>query len=548
METITITLALFFAVVLSGPLERLFRMRIPRPFIQIALGAAIALSTDLSITLHPDVFFLLFLPPLLFLDGWRSPRQGFERDLALILGLAIGLVVFTVIGLGIFIHWMIPAMPLAVAFALAAILSPTDTLAVSAILKGRAVPERLLQVLEGESLFNDASGLVCMQFAVAAVMTGIFSLRAAWQEFLWLAVGGFLTGMAVTYAVAMAKNIISEKLGEEAGGQVLISLLMPFGAYLAAEQLGVSPVLAAVAAGLTMGRLEQGNKVGAVTRLDRKVFWDMIQFIANGVVFVLLGEQLPEIVARAAHLLQVPEEHKAGWLLLYVCSIVGILAALRFLWVWGCLTAAATWARSRGRKGWQTDGKQVAAAALAGVRGAVTLAGILALPLFLPDGSPFPARDLSILLAAGVIIVSLAVAAIGLPLLVPPVEPDQQTRRARENSAIYVEAAEAAIKAIQTADQQIPFSGGDGAKDISSEPVARLIETYRKRIAAHTAPDDRAEIFLQMGKIERDLQIAALRAERDIYFQAARADRLTEEEVRRLVLALDLMETRLLAS
>ncbi|MEW6257047.1 MAG: Na+/H+ antiporter [Pseudomonadota bacterium] len=543
METISITLVLLLAVVLSGPLERLLWIRIPRPFIQIALGGAIALSTDLSITLHPDVFFLLFLPPLLFLDGWRTPRQGLRRDFGLILGLAIGLVVFTVLGLGTFIHWMIPAMPLAVAFALAAIVSPTDALAVSAILAGRAMPERLMHVLEGESLLNDASGLVCMNFAVAAVMTGAFSLGAAASEFVWLAVGGVLCGVAVTGAAAMAKHIVSVRFGEEAGAQVLISLLMPFGAYLAAEWLGGSPVLAAVAAGLTMGRLEQGGHLGAVSRLDRKVFWDMVQYIANGVVFVLLGEQLPDIVARASDLMQVPERFEWAWLLLYVCAIVAFLAALRFAWVWGCLTAAAKWARRRGVKGERADRKHVGAAALGGVRGAVTLAGILTLPLHLPDGSAFPARDLAIFLAAGVIIASLAAAAIGLPLLIPPATAHHRPTRSRTLSAIHVEAAEAAIRAIETGQRRI--AEADGGTLLATEAAAHLVETYRRRIAAHSAPGERAEALLRTSEIERDLHVEALRAERDIYFQAARADRLNEDEVRGLVLALDLLEARL---
>lgn len=194
METITLVLTLLFAVVLSGILARLLPISVPRPLVQIALGAAIGLVADWRVTLEPDIFFLLFLPPLLFLDGWRIPPDDMFKDGVTILELALGLVVFTVIGMGFFIHWMLPAMPLAVAFALAAVISPTDPIAVSAIAQRTPIPKRLMHILEGESLLNDASGLVCMRFAIAAALTGSFSVGAATLNFLWVAIGGIVIG------------------------------------------------------------------------------------------------------------------------------------------------------------------------------------------------------------------------------------------------------------------------------------------------------------------------------------------------------------------
>ena len=178
---------------------------------QIGLGAAIVLVTGSTVDLEPDIFFLLFLPPLLFLDGWRIPKEDLVRDRAFILELALGLVVFTVLGVGLLIWWMIPAMPLGVAFALAAILSPTDPIAVAAIAKRAPIPKRLMHVLEGESLLNDASGLVCMKFAVAAVLTGTFSLASAAGTFLWLAVAGVAVGVGVTLAINAAKAFVSRR-------------------------------------------------------------------------------------------------------------------------------------------------------------------------------------------------------------------------------------------------------------------------------------------------------------------------------------------------
>jgi NhaP-type Na+/H+ or K+/H+ antiporter len=161
VETITVALFLLLAVVVSGAFARMSPLLLPLPLVQIALGAAIASVADLGVELEPDIFFLLFLPLLLFLDGWRIPKEGLFRDKGTILELALGLVVFTVVGVGYFVNWMIPAMPLAVAFALAAIVSPTDPIAVSAIASRVPIPRRLMHILEGESLLNDASGLVC---------------------------------------------------------------------------------------------------------------------------------------------------------------------------------------------------------------------------------------------------------------------------------------------------------------------------------------------------------------------------------------------------
>lgn len=190
MEAIGIVLSMLAAVVLSGIAVRALPLPVPTPLVQIALGALIAAASGYEVNLDPGVFFLLFLPPLLFLDGWRIPKEGLLRDRGFILELALGLVFCTVLGMGFLINWMIPAMPLAVAFALAAIVSPTDPVAVSAITKRIPMPKRVMHVLEGESLLNDASGLVCFRFAVAAAVTGAFSISGAALAFTQLAVVG----------------------------------------------------------------------------------------------------------------------------------------------------------------------------------------------------------------------------------------------------------------------------------------------------------------------------------------------------------------------
>jgi hypothetical protein len=201
MDSIEVVLIMLLAVVASAYIRRLLPRAIPLPLVQIALGALIAAKSSHGVDLEPDLFFLVFLPPLLFLDGWRIPKSGLLRDKGTILELAFGLVVFTVIGAGFLIHWLIPAMPLPVAFALAAIVSPTDPIAVSSIASSSPIPKRLMHILEGESLLNDASGLVCFRFAVAAAMTGAFSLQTAALTFVWLVVAGIAAGVGLTLVV-----------------------------------------------------------------------------------------------------------------------------------------------------------------------------------------------------------------------------------------------------------------------------------------------------------------------------------------------------------
>ncbi|HWJ95247.1 MAG TPA: cation:proton antiporter, partial [Telluria sp.] len=208
MGSVEVVLAMMLAVVASGYLVRMLPFALPLPLAQIALGAVIAGVFDHGVTLEPDIFFLLFLPPLLFLDGWRIPKVGLFRDKGVILELALGLVLFTVVGAGYLIHWLIPALPLAVAFALAAILAPTDPVAVSSITSRVPIPRRMMHILEGEALLNDATGLVCFRFAVAAALTGHFSLASASLSFLWVALGGIAAGVLVTLAISFAQRTL----------------------------------------------------------------------------------------------------------------------------------------------------------------------------------------------------------------------------------------------------------------------------------------------------------------------------------------------------
>jgi CPA1 family monovalent cation:H+ antiporter len=518
----------------------LLPLPIPRPLVQIALGAAVGLVADWRVTLDPEIFFLLFLPPLLFLDGWRIPREDLFKDRSTILELALGLVVFTVLGMGFFINWMIPAMPLAVAFALAAVVSPTDPIAVSAIAQRTPVPKRMMHILEGESLLNDASGLVCLRFAVAAALTGAFSLGEAAINFLWVAIGGIAVGIALTWLVGWAKSIVTRYVGEESGSQILISLLIPFGAYLIAEHLHCSGILATVAAGLTMGFVEARGNALAVTRIRRTAVWDMIQFTANGVIFVLLGEQLPTILADAADTVRLTGHHEPWWLGVYVIAINSGLAALRFAWVW--LSFRLTLFRrpeDRERPNWRIIG----AMSFAGVRGAITLAGVLTLPLAMVDGSPFPARDLAIFLAMGVIILSLIAASIGLPLMMRSLEMPPEPTGEAEVDAARVAAAEAAIGEIERTQHRL--ANGKRDPDTYVNVASRLMDLYRDRIDHQIAEPEQKDVHRRDEKIERELRLAALKAEREEISRRVRNRQLGSEAARKLIRELDLFETRL---
>ena len=544
MGTIGVVLFMLGAVVVSGILVRVLPRAVPTPLVQIAFGAAIAAGSEHEVQLDPEIFFLLFLPPLLFLDGWRIPKEGLLRDKGLILELALGLVFCTVVGMGFFINWMIPAMPLPVAFALAAIVSPTDPVAVSAISSRVPIPKRVMHVLEGESLLNDASGLVCFRFAVAAALTGVFSLTTAAVTFAQLFVVGVLVGVLLTFAVMEGKSWIVRRFGEEAGGQVLISLLIPFGAYELAEHLGGSGILAAVAAGITMSYAELQGRAVAKTRVQRAAVWDTVQFALNGVMFVLLGEQLPAIFLGALDVVRESNHDDPWWLVVYVLAINLGLALLRFSWVWVSLWISRQLAIRRGQDpGERPTFRMIAAISVAGVRGAITLAGVLTLPLVLSDGTPFPARDLAIFLAAGVIILSLTAASIALPRLLHglPQKPESEEELAAERARIV--SAEAAIRAIEQHSHELASGLSDA--DIYADAAARVMEMYRRRIEGSSDSNENAARVRQSDQVERTLRLVGLRAERDALFALARHHQLSDSKSRALVREIDLMEERL---
>lgn len=545
MHVVMMVLLFLLAVVVSGFIARLLPLKVPLPLLQIALGAGLS-WIGFDVAFDPHLFLLLFIPPLLFLDGWRIPKGAFFRDWKPILALAIGLVVFTVVGMGWFIEWLVPAMPLAVAFALAAILSPTDPVAVAAMTHNSPLPPRLMHILEGESLLNDATGLVCFSFAVTAALTGHFSLADASTNFVLVAGGGVAVGVAVTWLIGRANRLLVRRGGEDPGIQILVSLLIPFAAYLAAEHIHVSGILAAVVAGIAMHYGELSGRPLAATRMQRNAVWDTVQTVLNGIIFVLLGEQLPRMLRALPEAASSSGSGNDVWHLLgYVVVITIALGALRFAWVWVAVRLTVFRAAWQGREAKMPHTRLLAIIATAGVRGAITLAGVLTLPLLMPDGSLFPAREVAILIAMGVILLSLVIASIGLPLLTRGLTaslPEPERKDTEANARVA--ASEAAIRRIEKAIAEPLADQRD--VDVRAEAAVHLLDVYRRHLDYGDLSGESAEDMRRLDEAERRLRLVALDAERDELYRLRRAFAIDDVVHQKLVGEIDLMEASLL--
>lgn len=409
MGTFLAVLVLLGLITLSNIINRMIPF-VPIPLIQIGLGAlAVLLPFRIHMQLEPELFFILFIAPLLFNDGKRTPRNELWNLRTPILMLALGLVFTTVLIAGYSINWLIPTIPLAAAFALAAILSPTDAVAVSAIAGRVHLPNNIHRTLEGESLMNDASGLVAFNFAIAAAVTGIFSLPKASISFVIISVGGLIAGTVLAFLLIRLSVLIRKMGMEDVTVHVLLQILTPFIIYLLSEELGVSGILAVVAGGI-MHAIEKDRAVSPQYKLQlvSSSAWSVLLYILNGLVFLLLGLSVPDVIEVIYRDTAVDNLKVAG----YVVAITVLLFVLRFIWVYAFSLAGVYL-----RKVDKSSMKSLLILTISGVRGAVTLAGAFSIPFVVGDGSPFPERDLIIFIAAGVILMSLLLASIFLPIL-----------------------------------------------------------------------------------------------------------------------------------
>jgi CPA1 family monovalent cation:H+ antiporter len=503
------------------------KLQLPEPIVLVLGGLAISLVPGLPrVELRPDYVFLIVLPPLLYSQAWFTSWKDFCDNLRPILLLAVGLVLFTTTAVAFVAHALVPELTLAAAFVLGAIVSPPDAVAASAIAQRLRLPKRMVTILEGESLVNDAAGLVAYGFALTAVLTGSFSLPKAAGGFVMLAVGGVAVGLVVAWIIARLLRWIREDLID-----IVLSLIAPFVAYISAERLHVSGVLATVVAGIYLGA-RSPELLSASTRLTGTAFWNMLVFLLNGVVFMIIGLQLPEVV-RGLH------DHSRGELFLDAALICGVVIVTRLVWVFPS-AYLPRWLSKRIRaRDPFPPWRDVAVFGWCGMRGVVSMAAALAVPRLLPDGSEFPERDLILLFTFSVILVTLVGQGLTLPWLIrrlrvsgPAVEEhmEQDARRAAANAAL------ARIEQLAAAER------------LTDEAVRAVVEAYRERILYLT--DELAEALgwsphRQQAIEGRRLRREALAAEREQLIALHRKHRLSKELLHKLERELDLEEARL---
>ena len=539
MQTAYTVLILLMLVGVSRLIGRVIPL--PLPLVQIAAGALLAWPTlGLHVALDPELFLFLFLPPLLFSDGWRMPKREFWHLRGPILTLAVGLVLFTVVGAGYFIHWLLPGVPLPVAFALAAVLSPTDAVAVSAISRNR-LPTPLMHILQGEALMNDASGLVTFKFALVAAVTGVFSLANASLTFVLVAVGGLAVGVALSWLVGRLRAWMIARGWDDPATHVVFMLLLPFAAYVLAERMEVSGILSAVAAGMMQSWLDLLPRQTNTRLLNRSV-WSLLEFAFNGLIFLLLGLQLPDIIkAVASH------ETSLWPTLLYrgldVVAIFLVLLVLRFVWVqsiWRLSILVRRW-RGKAEITRVPSARSCWLLTVGGVRGAVTLAGVMSVPMLMGD-SAFPERDLLIFIAAGVILLSLIAACIALPLLLRGIEASPDDKRRNEVRDAWRKTAEAAIHALET-EEINPQDAAQSA--LAAELKARIMSEYRHQLEVFNDSVEAQALAYQMDLLERRLRLKALRAQRLELYSLSRQHEIGDDVLREVLGELDLSEAKL---
>ncbi|MDG9881781.1 Na+/H+ antiporter [Pseudomonas putida CSV86] len=544
MQSAYTVLILLMLVSVSKLVGRMIPL--PLPLVQIGAGALLAWPTlGLHVALDPELFLFLFLPPLLFSDGWRMPKREFWRLRGPILTLAVGLVLFTVVGAGYFIHWIIPSIPLPVAFALAAVLSPTDAVAVSAIAQDR-LPTPLMHMLQGEALMNDASGLVTFKFALAAAITGVFSLTEASLTFVLVALGGLAIGVALSWLVGRLRAWMIARSWDDPATHVVFMLLLPFAAYVLAERLGASGILSAVAAGMMQSWLDLLPRQTSTRLLNRSV-WSLLEFAFNGLIFLLLGLQLPDIIKAVT-------SHEASlwptlaWRCLDVVAIFAVLVVLRFVWVqsiWRLIGVVRRW-RGKSELVLLPDARSCWLLTIGGVRGAVTLAGVMSVPLLISAGTGFPERDLLIFIAAGVILLSLVAACIALPLLLRGVEKSPDDALQQEADETWRRTAVAAIHALEAEETAEPGAAQDASQAaLAAELKARLMAEYRQQLDAYNDSAEARALAEQMDQLERRLRLRALRAQRLELYRMHRHHEVGDDVVRKVLGELDMSEANL---
>ncbi|ANU15356.1 Na+/H+ antiporter [Planococcus halocryophilus] len=490
---------------------------IPTALIQVALGVILVLIyEDITFDIETEWFLLLFIAPLLFNDGSRFPREELWRMKGPILGNAIILVLLTTVVGGYFIHWLIEEIPLAAAFALAAILSPTDPVAVNGIAQRIRIPQKVLSLVRGESLINDASGLVAFNYAVAAVVTGYFSLSEALFDFSYKFLVGGILGLTLGLLVISIRLVLRKQGINDVTFHTLLQIMTPFLIFIVTEELlHASGVIAVVVAGIVHSLVrEQTETFIAEEQVLTENIWTIILFILNGVVFLLLGLSIPTSMSGV---LENPNINL--WLLLlYVLAVGLMILGIRFVWAY--LFSLYEYHFGKMKEAAKPSLKLMLYISLTGVRGTVTMVGVLSLPFLMDNGEAFPNRALLLFLAAGTILFTLIVATIILPLLSKGQMVDGGTTEKMDLNEAQRRILLASIRKIKA--------------EITEEneaPAYELIEEYELHFHhIQTEEDTKAQANKKYQRKTRELRLKALKLERK-YVQRQYRNKKMKEEV-----------------
>lgn len=520
--TITLIFGLLVAIIALAAVAT--KIRIPYAIFLTLGGLLLGFIPGLPrVLLNPDLVLFLFLPPLIYSSAWFTSWREFRATLRPILQLSIGLVLVTTSVVAIVAHAI--GLPWPVAFVLGALVSPTDAVAASAMARSFGLARRVMTVIEGESIVNDATGLVIYRFAVAAVVTGTFSLGEASLQFVLVSLGGLLVGIVVGWPLAWVHRQL-----DDAPLEISITLLTPFAVYLLAEALHVSGVLAALAAGLYLSR-QSSRFFSSNTRLQANAVWEVLIFLLNGFVFLLIGLQLHGILDTVA-------SSSVLGLLVDAVLVCLTVVLVRIICVFAVtylpfLPGARTQARNP-----YPDWRNVMIIAWTGMRGGVSLAAALALPLTIANGQAFPARDLAIFLTFCVIIVTLVLQGLSLILLIRWLRPEQDTSLEQEHAQAHITAAHAALEHLSELATE---------DDIPEEYLNRLRSHYEKKIKLLKArnDEDKDEQHENRATAKQHLYQEALTAERAAIIKLRDQGHIDDEALRVVERELDLEEQRL---
>ena len=522
---VEIFVGLLLAVAVLALLAR--KLHIPYPILFVIGGLLLGSIHGLpQVRLNPELVFLFFLPPLLFPAALFTSWRDFRLNLRPISLLAIGLVLFTTIAVAYLTHYFMH-LPLAAGFVLGAIISPPDAIAATAIAERLKIPRRIVTILEGESLVNDATALVAYRFGVAAVLSGSFSLAHASGQFFIVGLGGILVGLIIGW---LAQQF--HKRVDDAPIEITVSLLTPFVAYLVADDLGVSGVLAVVTAGLYLGR-RMADLLTFKTRLQGGPVWEMVEFLLNGFVFILIGLQLPAVLHALSN--EAIPLHRLVWYALFISFAVILI---RILWVFPAAYLPRLLFKNIRARDPYPSWQHVTLIGWTGMRGVVSLAAALAIPLTIQNGDPFPDRDLILFLTFIVILATLVVQGLSLPLLI-------RWLGVKDDGSMEIEEREARLKANQAALARLNEIGEhEPAKVDALQRLRAEYEDHIRQVEGAESANAGTSLRLFSSEFER-LSHEALQIERRTILQLRNEDAIADEVLRRIQRDIDLAEARL---